>query len=136
MAKVELRVYQLYPLGVPQPRLAAAPGAGQRQQPRAFQQPLDLGHLLLAANEAGELDGEVVGIGIQRLERRELGRQVWVEQLIHLLRLDQVAQAVLARVMQTHPGRQCTAHQIIRRLRQQDLATMSDCAQTGIAVDG
>ena len=41
--------------------LATPAGAGERQQPRGGQQPLELSHLPLTTNEAGELRRQIVG---------------------------------------------------------------------------
>ena len=40
------------------------------------QQMLDSLHFLLASNQYSGLDRQVVGVGVQGLERREIGRQV------------------------------------------------------------
>ena len=86
-----------------QPRLARAAGTGQGQQ-------LDLRHgaaasttspdLSLATEERGGLAAAGCSAGLQRLEGREVVGQVGMQQLKDVLRLQQIAQPVLAQVAQ------------------------------------
>ena len=79
-------------------RRSASPAATSREQD------LHLRHLPLAADEAGQLERQVVGARVERPERREVGRQVRREQLEDPLRADEVLQPVLAQVAQRDPG--------------------------------
>src|SRR5207253_1204053 len=86
--------------------LARPPRAGQRQQAGAVrfaeltccsgEQPSYIVDLMLAPDEARELDRQVVGMRGERAKGREFGGQVRVEKLEHLLRLLQVLEAVVA----------------------------------------
>ena len=58
-----------------QARLAGAAGAGQRQQMRPRQQFPDIRQLVLAPDEAGQLNGQVIRVAVERAERRKGGRQ-------------------------------------------------------------
>ena len=67
-------------------RLARAARPGQRQQAGRRQQAACLGDLVLAADEAGRLDGQVVGRGVERAQRREVGGQAGDDELADPLR--------------------------------------------------
>ena len=105
------------------PRLAGAAGAGQRQQLHIgpAEQRADLCHLALATQEGRRLTRQVVGPGLERLQGRELIGQVRVQQLEDPLRLQQIAQPVLAQVAQLRRRGQGAAGQLLHRLGEQDL---------------
>ena len=69
--------------------------------------------------------GEVVGAACKRLERGKVGGQIRVEQLVDPLRLEQIAQPVVAQIEKVGPCGKGAAGQLLHRLRQKDLASMS-----------
>ena len=56
-----------------QPRLAGSTWAGEGQQTRSGEQLRCLAHLVVAADEAGQLGREVVRGSLQSLQRRKVG---------------------------------------------------------------
>ena len=60
---------------------------------------------MLAAEERGWLRRQIVRTGVKSPQRRELGREVCVEELKDALRTLQVAQGVLPEVAQPGVGR-------------------------------
>jgi hypothetical protein len=98
-----------------QPRLAAAPGAGERHEPGAAQQARDLRALALTADERGQLAREVAAARRRRARRRRqqllvelagrgvrLGRQLGVEALAQQLVLGQRLLATAGARVQAH----------------------------------
>ena len=98
-----------------QPRLAAAPGAGERHQLCAAQQPRDVRALALTADERGQLAREVAAARRRRARRRRqqllvelagrgvrLGRQLGVEALAQQLVLGQRLLATAGARVQAH----------------------------------
>ena len=104
-----------------QTRLARAARARERQQARSCEQRLDFGELLLPADETGDLLRQVVGVCIERLERRKVGGQIRRDNLKHALGADQVLQPPLAHVAQGDVLREVIAHQFRGGERHQDL---------------
>ena len=121
-----------------QPRLAAAAAPGQRDQPVVPEQALDGRKLALPADERGELLGDVAGRSgvVRAAQRGEVGGQVRVAELEHLLRPAEVAQAVLAQVLQGGPGRQDVADELMSRRRDQSLPPVGGGEQPRHAVQG
>src|SRR5207244_4510101 len=76
-----------------QPRLADAAWAGQRQQALALQQLFGLQDRVGAADEAGQLGGQVVGRPVERAQGRELIRHAGHDQLEEAFSPCQVAPA-------------------------------------------
>ena len=97
-----------------QPRLAAAPGAGERHKPGALQQARDVGALALTADERGQLAREVATPRRRGRRRRQqllverasrgvrLGRQLGVEALAQKLVLGQRLLATARARVQAH----------------------------------
>ena len=81
-----------------QPGLAGAPGSGEGEEPWPGEEPLDLGDLLLAADERGELRGEVVRPGVHGAGRWEVGREALDHELVEALGVDDVLEPMLPEV--------------------------------------
>lgn len=64
---------------------------------------------------------EVVRAAPERSERGKLGRQVWMDELEHSLRLQEIAQAVFAEIPQRGLWGERSASQLLDRLREEDL---------------
>ena len=105
-----------------QPRLADAAGAGQRQQALAFQQLFGLQDRVGAADEAGQLGGQVVGRPVERAQGRELIRHAGHDQLEEAFSPCQVAQAMGAQVPQRELVWQAFHDQRFGALGNEDLA--------------
>ena len=84
------------------PGLARATRTDEGQQLGVVtpQQVDDLSHLLLPTQERGRLAGEVLRSGVHGSEGRKVSRQVGMDQVVHPLRLQQIAQPVLPEVAQ------------------------------------
>ena len=80
--------------------------------------------------------GQVVGSGIERLERRKVGGQSVDDELEDALGMLQVLEPMLAQVAQGDACGKLAAHQLLGRERDQRLPAMRDGAQPGTAVDG
>ena len=82
-----------------EPRLAGAARSGQGHDAGALllQQRARRGDLRFAAEERGRLRGEVVQVAVETLERREVDDQARTAQLVDVLRLQQVPQAMRRR---------------------------------------
>jgi hypothetical protein len=115
--------------------LAAAAGAGQREQARFAQQALDQVELGLAADERRELAGQIVRHPVQRQHRRELIEQVGVAQLPDVFGPGQVAQSVRTQIAQVGRVRRMVSDHLVGRLRQHDLPAVSDRSQPGTPVE-
>ena len=116
-----------------QPRLADASGAGEGERggpplTRQVAKPLQL---LLAADERIGLDREVRRPVSERPRRWELGRQAVDEQLVELLRLEQVLQPVLTEVDDVT----ATAQQSPRGSRQEHLTAVRRSGDARDAMD-
>ncbi len=116
--------------------LATAPGPGQRQQPHRGQEAGHLGQLLLAADEGGQLGGQVVGHPVQRAQRWEGAGKVGVVDLEDLLGPGQVPQPVAAKVEQRHAVGQGVAHQLGRGPGHHRLAAVGHGPEPGRTDDG
>ena len=73
---------------------------GNRQKPDVIptKELNDPAHLMLSPEEGRRLHGQVVWSGRERPDRREVGRQIGMEQLKDPLRLQQVTQPVFTQV--------------------------------------
>jgi hypothetical protein len=91
---------------------------------RPAQQRRERRELILTAQQRRRLDGQVVRVGVECLERGEVGGQVGPHQLIQLLRLLQILEAVRSHSAQRHPLGQGVLHQHPRRFGEQHLPTM------------
>ena len=115
--------------------LADAPDAGERDDPvapRHGDEPLDVE---VPPDQRRALGRQVVGVGVDAADRRELLAEVGVDDLPHPLRLGQVAQPVGAEVGEL--GRAgARADEGGRHVREQDLAAVADGHDAGGAVDG
>jgi hypothetical protein len=111
--------------------LPVPPRAGKRQEAHPLLTELrhNLGQFHLPANERVRLIGQVIGPGIERFQRGELGGQIGVEQLEDALRLEQIAQAVRAKIEQRHARGERIACQRLRGGRQYDLPTVTGAEQ-------
>ena len=103
---------------------AADPGQGQQAHLGVGQLFLDGANLVLATDEGGGLRRQIVGARIERLERREVDREIGRNELKDALRSDQVLQSPLAHVAQRDIGRKMIAHQFLGGQRQQDLSAV------------
>ncbi len=81
-----------------EPGLARPADTGDRDQPGAAHELLDLGEFLIPADETGGEGRQVVGDLVERDERRELGREAGTGQLEHPLGTDQVPDPMLAEI--------------------------------------
>ena len=106
------------------------------KQPRFGELLLDLGELVLAADERGELLRKVVGRRFERPQRRELLPQLRVDHLVYVLWMGQVAQPHGTQVAQRHAVGQTITNEIDDRLRQQDLPAMRRAHDPRSAIDG
>src|SRR5216110_568822 len=68
-------------------RLVTRTCQGEQAHILAVQQLLNGCQFLLAPNERCELDRQVIGMGIERSKRREVGRQVCNDELIEVVLL-------------------------------------------------
>ena len=109
-----------------QPRLAAAPGAGEGQQPHGSQPRFDLRELRFAAHKRRQLLRQIVRQGVERLQRREIGVEGGMEELKDLLGPQEVFQVMQAHVPQPRPRRQSLTHESFGRLGQQSLPARAD----------
>ncbi|MCD6034105.1 MAG: hypothetical protein K0S78_6291 [Thermomicrobiales bacterium] len=110
-----------------EPRLAHPTRSGQGHQVNIFavEEILNLSKLPLPAEQGCRLKGEVVRAACKRLERGKVSGEIRVEQLIDPLRLEQIAQPVVAQIEKVGPCGKGVAGQLLHRLRQQNLAAMS-----------
>ena len=67
---------------------------------KVLQQVLGRGDLLLTPNERSGLDGQIVGVGIERLEGREISRVARGDELVEAVGLLQVLEAMGSQVTQ------------------------------------
>ena len=109
-----------------EPRLAAAAGPGDGEQPRVVEQRVELRELGLTPDERRELGRQVVGDAVGTEQWWELGRQVVVGQLEHLLRAAQVLEPVRAEVEPRHPVRQRVAGEVHALTRRDHLAAVGE----------
>ena len=94
-----------------EPRLAGAARTGQRDEPVARQQPVDRDPFGVAPDERGELGRQRVRPRVDRAQRRELAAQPVGHQLVQVLRLLEVLEAVSSR------GRGTRSRPVPRRAR-------------------
>ena len=94
-----------------QARLAGAPGPGQSEQPGPGQQLRGLTNLVVAADEARQLCGQVVRRRLQGLQRWKIVGETVDDELEQPLRLRQVFEAMQSEVFQRQPGWQRVIHQ-------------------------
>ena len=90
------------------------------------QQPADLGERRFAPDEARQLHRQVVGVAVEGAERREVGAEVWVAQLVDLDRTRQVMHAVAPEVGQAGTRGEVVGHQVGRCAGDQDLAAVAE----------
>ena len=86
--------------------LARAAGAGERDEPRLAEQPLELGQIAFAPDEGIHLSRKIVGQHFQRTQRRKILAQTGRDELVDVLGRDEIAQPTLAEIAQAHPLRQ------------------------------
>src|SRR5437870_13444838 len=78
-----------------QTRFAVAAGARERKQTCAINQLLDLSHLCLTPDKAGQLPRQVVSKSAQRPQQREVFTQSTFNVLEDVLGTDKITQAML-----------------------------------------
>ena len=83
--------------------LAGSPHSGDRQEPGAADELLDLGELLIPADEARRQNGEVVGRLVEGDQRRKLRRKAGSRKLEHPLGTDQVPDPMFTEVDEAQP---------------------------------
>ena len=118
-----------------EPRLSAAPGAGQRDQPVVLDELGELGELRLAGDERRQLHRQVVRECVQREQRREPIREIRVTQLPHPLRTTETFEPVRAEIAQHHAVGQTIDHEIVRGARQHGLSAMGGVPEPRTADD-
>ena len=118
-----------------EPRLSAAPGAGQRDQPVVLDELGELGELGVAGDERRQLHRQVVGECIQRTQRREPISEIRVTQLPHPLRTTETLEPVPAQIAQHHVVGQTIDHEIVRRARQHGLSAVGGVPEPRAADD-
>ena len=116
-------------------RLAGAPGARERQKPGSRQELFGLPDLIVAADEARQLGGKVVGDGLERLERWKLGGQALHAELEKTLGPGHVLEPMEAQVFQRQPRRQCVLDERPGGLRNQDLAAVAGARHASRPMD-
>src|SRR5215467_8452966 len=114
---------------------AVTAGARERKQTCAGNQLLDLSHLGLASDKAGQLPWQVVSKSAQRPQQREIFTQSAFDVLEDVLGTDKIAQAMLAEIDQFRGRSQSRPEQIDDRFRQNDLSSMRGCEYAGQAVE-
>ena len=87
-----------------QPRLARPAGPGDRAQPVGVEQVNQLGDLVSSPDEPSHLYRQIVGTVVQGPERREVGGQRGMLELVEAVRLGQVGEPMDAEIEQLRPG--------------------------------
>ena len=118
-----------------QARLPGPARAGEGEQPGRGEQSGRLGELGVAADEGGQLGGEVVGSRVERPQRRELGRQAIAEDLDDADRRAQVLEPVLAEVDQPDAVDRMIDQQVTGHRGGEDLTAVGDRRDPRRAVD-
>ena len=75
------------------------------------------------------------GSGRQRADRREVGRQIGMEELKDVLGAMEIAQGMLTQITQAHPMRQCVAGEIMGGEGEQHLSPMGGRQQPREAIE-
>jgi hypothetical protein len=115
--------------------LAAAARARERDKLMTPEQPLHDGQLATPADEARDLQREVVGQCIEGPQRRELARELLEAQLEDPLRARQVPQPVGPQVDQPGAGRRRVGNERRGHRRQQRLSAVRDIAYASAAAE-
>jgi hypothetical protein len=111
------------------------PGQGDEADVVPTQQRADGRQLVLSANKGIGLDGEVGRVEPEARERREAVAQARGEGLVDALRLEQVAQPVLAEVAERDAGGEVVVDQLAGGLGEEDLAAVAGREQAGEPVE-
>lgn len=119
-----------------EPGLAGPAGSGERQQPGALEQGGGLGDLPLAPDERGQLRRQIVRSGVERAQRREVGRQAIDDELAQALGCAEVLEPMLPEVAQGDAVGQSIAEQGTGRVADQGLAAVRDRGDAGGPIDG
>ena len=109
--------------------LARTTGAHDRDQTIPADETCDGCDVVEPSHEARQLDGEVVAVRVQRVERRKVVRQPRPGHLIDALGAGEIAQTMLAEVEQRDLVAEMVDEEITGGLRDQDLAAVGDRAQ-------
>jgi len=91
-----------------------------------FEQGGDFGDFGLAADEGRNLRRQIVGEMFERAQRREVGNEVWCEQLVDALRLREVFEPVLSEIAQAALRRQIVTDQLGAGAREEHLSAVAD----------
>ena len=118
-----------------EPRLADPRCAGEGDEPVGVQRLGDRRQLGGAADQRRRLVGQVVPVGVERAQRRELAGEVGVGELVHLLGPHQVGELVAPQIDQTGAVGEPVEHQIRRGPRHDHLPAVGAVAQPGAAVE-
>ena len=119
----------------PDPGLAHPTGTGQRQERRPLEDLRGLVDLALAADEARDLEAEVVARRLGGPRRREVARQAGAADLEQPLRQVERAEPVHAEIDEPDLPAQLRADQVVGRLRDEDLPAVTGSADPRGAVD-
>ncbi len=82
-----------------------------------------------SADEARELDRQVVTVGIERRDRREISGEALPAHLVHVLGTSEVAESMLAQVDESDRVAEMVDDEIACRLGHEDLAAVADRAK-------
>ena len=85
---------------------------GQRDEPVGVERAGDGRQLAGPTDQRRRLERQVVTVGIQRPQRREVASQFRVRELVHQLRSDQVLQLVRPQIDQPSTVRESIEHQL------------------------
>ena len=124
--------------GQRQPGLADPARPGQRHQPhpRPGEQAGQLADGLLPPDQRGGVHRQRARAALRKsADRREVGREVGVGQLVDQLGLGQIAQPELAQPLQAEPAAQPPCHQVAGGLGDQHLPAVRGGFHPGTAVD-
>ena len=109
-----------------QPRLPDATGPRQRQHRSAIEEASSGRDLRLAPDERRQLTGQVAAGRLDGAQLGELRRQTSGHDLVEALRPRHVLELVFAHIEEVDCPGQITRDEVVRRLRNQDLAAVAD----------
>ena len=115
--------------------LADAARAGQRDERRRSQQGATLGDLALAADEGGQLAGQVAEPPLVGAQGREVRVEAGGRDLVEPLRLGQVLELMLPEIDEGDLGRDIGGHEVAGGLRDEDLPAVAGRADACRTMD-
>ncbi len=115
--------------------LAGAAGTRERDQSMLADEPGDLRQLPLPPDERGRRERQIVGPGVQRSDRRELGLESLDVELPDPFGRGQVLEPMLGQVAKAHALGQILSHEDACGIGQQDLPAVSGGRDPGGTVD-